>query len=154
MIAPETWKLFELYKDFVVNALDLLSFALITPELLRLTMPGLVNVVSVTLSLLVFLMSCSGLIFVLWLYFYGTNESWLKIGSLFVLSWLVFGIFIWLMDYSIIKIENTGAWLKRNAFIVGIALFLISRLVGLSISAHQAFFHEAKLSATSTNSVV
>ena len=41
MFSPALWKSLETYKEFVVNGLDLLSFLLVTQELIRLVQPAL-----------------------------------------------------------------------------------------------------------------
>jgi len=41
MIFSDTWHFLDHYKEFIVNGLDLASFILVTPELLRIARPAL-----------------------------------------------------------------------------------------------------------------
>jgi hypothetical protein len=132
-MSPETWKLLYLYKDIIGNGLDLLSFVLVTPQLFRIVTPAVRAFTSVLLVIVVFTVGALITFSVLSQmhvgnYVYSLISLLFFFGSLFTFDRLA--------NYVDDKVVRS-ARLSGYAFAFGIVIFLISRLIALTIAAHQ-----------------
>jgi hypothetical protein len=136
----------EHYKEFIVNGLDLVSFALVTPELLRKIRPSLGNTIIITLYVLWGAVA----VYIFW-NFYGflsppTDYIWRMpfneiISRLIVFCTAVGLLVSWAVGFftSLFVMDRLTPWITANAFSVGVIVFIISRITALLIATHQVF---------------
>ena len=141
MFSEVTWKSLEQYREFVVNGLDILSFLLVTPEILRIARPAvhvatmlIYTIVSVLLFLLVITVMSFAIFHIL------DRDTPLPF-----LIWIVavyfggmgFSVFIG-GQFSLLTKERVE-WVGAHALLAGGALFIVSRTFSLIVAAHQLF---------------
>jgi hypothetical protein len=135
------WLALETYKEFIINSLDLISFLLVTPEIIRRTVPAMSKTVHyIIVSALLLLM-------ILWPVSYVIGPTPLLdtiIGqSLFRLSlfWVIF--FAWLFGslYLMIRLSDKinavfDVWLAHHALLMGVLIFMLCRVFAFTMAAH------------------
>jgi hypothetical protein len=122
-----SWEILERYREVIVNSLDLLSFVLVTPELLRYSQPAL--------GRLAYLIG--------WLLF-SAGGLWAIIAEmppafivLLAMTFVYLGINITLPGELWQKhSQEISKWISSRAFVLGVLLFLASRLLALILSIH------------------
>jgi hypothetical protein len=138
------WKAIEQYHDVITNGLDLLSFILVTPELLRFAQPVFKKFTYGLGGVLIF--------FVLGL----INILFDPIGHLIIAArmgsirgsivWLVGAVLLVVLFFYFLKYvlgwwdrkgPETGIWLSSHAFVIGVSLFFVSRLFGFAAALQQ-----------------
>ena len=139
MLSPETWKWLETYREFITNGLDLLSFVLITPELFRFVGP---TIGKLPLRLFSFRRNHRR---TLVRGFRSPVARSAAAGEEFVvvpaIAAVAFAIIIEFLRALASPVEpavaRTGDWMVRNAFMLGVVMFFISRATAFAIAAHQ-----------------
>jgi hypothetical protein len=140
MLSSETWKLLDLYKDIIGNGLDLLSVILVAPQLFRIVAPALRSLTSMMIVVAVFVVG--GFITLAALSrMHAENYLWSLIFLLFFFGALF--TFDRLTDYVNDKVVLSWSRFSGYAFVLGIVIFLISRLVALTIAAQQLLSQNA-----------
>jgi hypothetical protein len=139
MLSPETWKWLETYREFITNGLDLLSFVLITPELFRFVGPTIGK-----LPLRLFRFGVT--IVAVWLVasalqLLGLPPPGRDAVVVPAIAAVAFAIIIEFLRALASPVEpavaRTGDWMVRNAFMLGVVMFFISRAIAFAIAAHQ-----------------
>jgi hypothetical protein len=133
----EAWKFLEIYKDFITNALDLVSFLLLTKEVLKVIQPELSNLPHNVVSGVAF----GALAYIAWIAL-DTVGDWSKATPLQTLKYILFSFTMIIIMMAIIFFARPGAmrlgtWITRNVVGLGIALFLISRVFAFVVAAHE-----------------
>ena len=144
MSAAEAWEFLGRYKEFITNGLDLVSFVLATPELLRLFAP---TVKQVTLFVfLAFELIMLGLLFWgLWRVSGTFSESTtVRVVILLGIYCVLFPILLYpltafpkIMEKAAIGMSSGAIWVTQQAFIFGVPTFLISRIISFAVAAHE-----------------
>ena len=129
MLSPDTWHFLELYKDIIANGLDLLSFIFVTPELLRVARPAIQSTV-IFFFLGLFMLIYFLLVFV--------SIVWIpsEIVALACFMGGLFAIVRLIKKYSD-RLFAIAVWAAHHAFLFGVFLFFVSRVIGFATSAHQ-----------------
>jgi len=130
MSGQGTRQFLELYKDVILNGLDLVSFVLVTPELVRLArpmMPGVTSAAAAALSLALVMVALSLLpngvgSFVL------QNQYFNVLVAVCIISALRYVI------YPLIKQALTDARIWISAFYLGVVLFFVARALGVALA--------------------
>jgi hypothetical protein len=149
------WWGFERYKDFVIDGLDLLSFCLLTPQVVRFLQPAAKAFASPVVGVVY---AC------VWITLFGVYAIHVvpKLVSIFVngldpipsgnlvvifiaiLPEFLLFAFMLMLIFVLFKKETWGqavGWLSRNVFLFGIILFLISRAVAFVMATHDVLVH-------------
>jgi hypothetical protein len=138
MSLPDIWIPLETYADIIINGLDLLSFLFITPEVFRILEPALARFIP-----LMFGIYFAGF----WLYY---------ISNYFRTTVREGGIFQWilLIPMTLLMLGQLGLainvavhskqlgfklerWMTRYALLVGVMLFILSRMVAFLVAVHK-----------------
>jgi hypothetical protein len=150
MASSEFWGSLRDNKELLVNGLDLLSFVLVTPELVRVVRPaisrGVYNAFLGTLlvgGLIVLFRFCT------WL--------WLKAGLPVLtiqdpgfwiwreISWVI-GDFLQILLLAVVlfvaypfrqPLIDAGSWLAARTFPIGVMIFFVSRVIAFLVAAHE-----------------
>lgn len=138
MLPSEAWEFLERFKDLIGNGLDLLSFLLATPEILRVIQPKVADAVQSSYWLaIVVLYLLVGPILINW------ASSYLEHGGM--LSGPAKFLFVTVFVVTFAGIANNvgnrfvpsfGTALAQHCFMLGIALFLLARALGFLLAAH------------------
>jgi hypothetical protein len=144
MSSAEIWEFLNRYKEFITNGLDLVSFVLVAPRLLRLLAPAVKQVtLFVFLAFEVIMMGilCWGLWKVSGTF---SNSTTIRILISFGIYCVVFPILLYpltafpkVMEKAANDMSSGAIWFTRQAFIFGVATFLISRIIAFAVAAHQ-----------------
>jgi hypothetical protein len=134
------WSSLEQYKDFITNGLDLFSFLLVTPQLVKMartTVSKIIPFIIFTAGVPIFVIVnfTKGDIFT---FSEGHLISVVNFGSvLLILLLSLIGNAL----FTITFISSGGFldWLKSHTFILGIIIFFISRMFAFTVAAHQVF---------------
>jgi hypothetical protein len=122
-----SWQILERYREVIVNGLDLLSFVLVTPELLRYSQPALGRL-AYWIGWLLF--SAGGL----WAILAELPPAYL---ALLGIACVYLGINVSLpSDLWERHGGSLSRWISSRAFVFGVFLFLASRLFALILSIH------------------
>jgi hypothetical protein len=127
----EIWKFFEQYKDIITNGSDLISFVLVTPQLIAFV-PG-ISIVTPIMFLSAWLVAVlTG----------GTFVFLVIIRSSSVAVNIVLGVVVVVVIFRFIQnfweiTAEASYWMKKRAFVFGIVLFIVSRIFALAVAAHQ-----------------
>jgi hypothetical protein len=121
-----TWQLLERYREVIVYAADLLSFILVTPQLLKYSELAIRRIVYWVGSLL-FSFSALGLP-------YGIGI--IIIAVVIVLGFLLEKTYVSPEDWWKKHGEEISNWISARAFAFGVCLFFASRLFALVLSLH------------------
>jgi hypothetical protein len=132
------WSFLERYRELIINGLDLLSFALITPVLLRFIKPAVSTLFPATLLLTLMLP---------YLYFlYITQDRWNATDSTMaqVILWgviptVVGGIVAMLLILSEERLLRAGGWIAGHLFVFGLFSFFVARLFAVVLAIHQIY---------------
>jgi hypothetical protein len=129
----------EKYVDLITNGLDLISFLLVTRELVRLTAPAMRYSIRI---ITFFLVGLAGLI-----------VPFLLVGLVFYLfgrdppAWLLVQAIVWggPIAFGLAALLNLSGWLERYAskhfLALGVVLFFISRLIAFYGATLKAMAH-------------
>jgi hypothetical protein len=148
--AEEQWQHLEAFKEFVINGLDLLSFLLVTPELVRMasrTLPNIGSAIIGTCSLVFFAIPLVGPVW--WV-----ATAWRLIlepvGALvliFVTIVIAVGTFtvctvvVWLVQlpglWMLSRLLDVGGWIAAHAILLGSVTFFLARVVAVGLATHQ-----------------
>jgi hypothetical protein len=150
MILPDVLKSFETYKDFITNGLDLVSFTIGTPHVLRLIGPpiikrGVRRVIFVIWSLIGGASYFVFFYFVLQMFRRFIDESpvWLQYIEGFACIILAFSLFAFAWSFIsrvlIAILSGTGTLASRHAFLVGVLLFFLSRAIAFLVATYELF---------------
>jgi hypothetical protein len=129
----------EKYGDLMTNGLDLISFVLVTPEIVRVIAPAARWLIGVTfLSVLLSIACIAGLLpELLRVFFFGQGEAPWSLEDVLVLITLVTFptavcvCFILLINHGVFQLADR---ISKHFLALGILLFLISRLIALYVS--------------------
>jgi hypothetical protein len=128
-----SWEFFTKYKDVFANGLDLLSFLLITPQLVRLVAPVFGEMFRIFAGLTIV---SSLFLLIAW----GSDiiANWWLSKMLFGTGFIVVVMVAFLVKLAGPMLETWASNLiTRAAFVLGIAIFLTSRLLALTIALHE-----------------
>jgi hypothetical protein len=132
------WKLLDVYKEFVTNGLDLISFMLVTPELLRVFAPAVREAPTFIIYILFFGILGS-IIYFAWTH----TSSWDAFARLGTWIYWIIYILVMVVTAAIQLVAGVGArgeaFIRRHGFLCGVILFLISRLFAFVVAARQVF---------------
>ena len=141
------WEDIERYQDLIVNGLDLLSFLLITPEVVHLTRPfiqGKSGPIIFRVALSIF--AAYILMFLskpLRVYVEGISST---SGMLIRFLPSIFGVFIgFTCDFWRNKLNSSGAvdrffaFFSSNLLYIGVMLFFIARMIAFGMASHKIF---------------
>ena len=148
MSSTAVWEFLGRYKEFITNGLDLLSFVLATPELIRLLAP---TVKQATLFvLLAFELIMLGVLFWgLWRVS-GTfsDATAVRVLILFGVYCVLFPILLYpllafpkIMTKAADGMSGGASWVTRRALIFGVATYLLSRFIAFSVAAQELLAH-------------
>jgi hypothetical protein len=122
-----TWHTLERYREVIVHAADLLSFLLVTNELLQYSQPAIRRIVY-WVGWIIF---SSGLIYAL------PGGIGIVIAALVALVGFWFQrTYVSLDEWWQQHGEDIAKWVSARAFALGVCLFLTSRLFALVVSIH------------------
>lgn len=144
---PALWAFLETYQDFIVNGLDLISFLLVTPEILILIRPLIQGRSGIRI------LRASTAIFAAYVTMFGGNATRIYLAEDFVLFSSIARFFPFLVGaFVLITFEF---WRKRlmslisqgrfprvfpfNLLFVGAALFFVARMLAFAIASHKTF---------------
>jgi hypothetical protein len=120
-----TWKSFLLrYSDLIVNSLDLLSFILITPEVLRRIAPQISRY-----GVIFLFFGPSVIVFLIIPYFADLVVNILGVALtslLIMIGWFVIGGYITVLYQNS---RHVPEWLYAHGFLLGVTTFFASRLL-------------------------
>lgn len=132
------WAALEAYKDIIGNGLDLTSFLLVTPELVRVFKPLWAKIADTMLYVAVFMMiivTNIGIVVVVTLArkILPTAES----QNHFLIGWVIPAlgaiVFSFPISFLLVYRAQVSTWFSKHAFVMGMLLFFISRVVGLIV---------------------
>ena len=129
MMSPEEWQFLERYKEFIINGLDLLSFALVSSELLHIVQPALLQSAPKVLPNLIGGIAVATL-----------AVSLPLIGLSPLLTILAILVLVVMMQGAIRQlVDRTQIWLtvSRHIFYLGAILFFIARLIAFAVAVHE-----------------
>jgi hypothetical protein len=128
------WAALERYKEFITNGFDLLSFLLVTPELVRLVRPAFARafVIFSATSIGCLVAAIPSAIAASIIPFY-------RVSSAFTVFAPLIALFIgrWLRPRMNSILPMLDALFAKYAFLSGVILFFISRIVAFSVVGHQ-----------------
>jgi hypothetical protein len=138
------WEFVVRYKEFITNALDLVSFVLVLPELVRLLVP---TAKQITLFvLLAFELIMLGLLFWgLWIAS-GTFSDTMIVRALIILCvycalfpllYYPLKAFPEIMQKAADGVSSGAGWVSRQALIFGVATFFLARVIAFSVAAQE-----------------
>jgi hypothetical protein len=133
MTEESMWQALERYKELITNALDLFSFLIVTPELIRIVLPA-VRTIPFIIFLTPLLMVILFFGIAVFHHAYHGLISASDISIYILLTCLI--LFFWgtaLWESAV----STSFWVRKHAFLLGVAIFLISRTFAFVIAAHQ-----------------
>jgi hypothetical protein len=141
MLSEVTWEALQHYKELIVNCLDIFSFLLVTPEILRITKPtlqsGSIFIYTIVFALIV-LSGVTAMTFVIVL-MVGQGST----PGLF--AWLA-AMYLGVLGFGGLMVAPLGnvtakrmQWIAAHALLVGAGLFVFARTYSLTIVAHQLF---------------
>ena len=142
MAFPEVWTFLARYKEFIINGLDLLSFILVTPKIVRTLLPNIEKYF--TYAFIAILTICPTVaVIAVWNFLtarlppHGDIPNW--IFFLVIFSIVAFFTAIVLLGVKVLELaeEKIPDWLAANAFSVGVLMFLVSRITTFLLAAHQ-----------------
>ncbi len=141
MAFPEVWTFLARYKEFIINGLDLLSFILVTPKIMRALLPNIENYFLYAFTAIVTICPTVAVI-ASWNFLTarlppGDIPAWISI--LVVFSLVAFFTAIVLLGVKVLEFaeEKIPDWLAAHAFSVGVLMFLVSRITAFLLAAHQ-----------------
>jgi hypothetical protein len=150
VVFEEFWRFLEADKDLVMNGLDLLSFLLVTPEIVRSVRPQIVKGL-LALFYAVLFGSFGYILFVSGYWFWSLAKSFSffqfvladQIGHLiWTIGWLlIFGIIVHFKD----AVVRAGTWLGERALVIGVFMFLVSRAIPFLLAIPNLMFLQDKL---------
>jgi hypothetical protein len=129
MPSPETWGLLERYRELIINGLDLGSFLLITNELV----PSMASALGKASRFSVVLMLLYEYFYVSKIVAIDTGSLALAIAVFIVLCGTLIGLYVSLRE----RVQEIKEWTQKNALVLGISLFFLSRLIGFAAALHQ-----------------
>jgi hypothetical protein len=136
-----SWQLLEQYHDLIINGADLISFLLITPQLVQFIAPAL-SEISFALPLKVLTAFFFLFVFLFFTIALGTVAR-SGAAALVVVPFILVGTYMLIKVYiRVAKLigratSTTTRWFARNAFGFGALLFFISRMLAFTIAARQ-----------------
>jgi hypothetical protein len=142
--SEQVWHALQTYKELATNGLDLLSFFLITPELLRVFFPAM----KLAAGLLLFLVVIVWYILVVYclIWFWSITGLWFDfIGwRILTMSALAFlGPIITFPSLLLLEVMSSPSWdipttaVTRISLLAGIATFLLSRIIAFALALHE-----------------
>ncbi len=149
------WLVLDRYKDFIIDGLDLLSFCLLTPQVVRFLQPAAKAIASPVVGI-VYTFVCITLLGVYTIHVVpklegifvkrldlSPSHDLVVILVTILPEILLFAIMLMLI-FVLFKGETWGravGWFSRNIFLFGIILFLISRAMAFVIATHDVLVH-------------
>ena len=149
------WLVLDRYKDFIIDGLDLLSFCLLTPQVVRFLQPAAKAIASPVVGV-VYTFVCITLLGVYTIHVVpklvgivvnrldlSPSHNLVGIFIAMLPEFLLFAVML-ILVFVLFKGETWGqavGWLSRNIFLFGIILFLISRAVAFVIATHDVIVH-------------
>ena len=131
------------YKELLVNGLDLLSFILVTPEIVLRLRPALGEYVSIIVLMIGVLCGAAALFYPFYLLnTYRSDNPWDLLWLLpAIVMFLLLGTFVYGVILSIVTEGGAeiAAWLGAHTLVVGICTFFLSRLIAFGVAAHDLF---------------
>jgi hypothetical protein len=134
MSIPFEWEWIERHKDFIANMLDLVSFMLVTPEILIRVKPEFGAIQRFLFSSAFFLITSYLLATLLAAIGITTARSFYYVGG------IVGVVFIYFASAIMAEIgEILAEHLSRHLFGLGIVMFMLARLFLLMIASHSLY---------------
>jgi hypothetical protein len=132
MTEEDVWQAAERYRDLITNALDLFSFLIVTPELIRVvpavrTIPFIIFLTPV---LLVFLLIGIRVL-------HDAYHDLISAGDIAIFIFFLCLIVLFCVPVLWDSAVSTSSWVRKHAFLLGVTIFLISRTFAFVIAAHQ-----------------
>jgi hypothetical protein len=145
------WHFIEHSRELLINTLDLLSFFLVTPELIRFARPeagrfflGMTVMIS---ALFIFVGAVGGSLLIVYL-LQDIGSEIIVIASIiwYLICIFAFTALVFVLDYSefLNRIISKGPS-SRHLFVCGVVLFLASRLFAVIAAATELFHFEAMI---------
>jgi hypothetical protein len=126
------------YKEIIINGLDLASFLLITPELIRVAVPAMSGLVFVAVYIIVYLLLAIGPFFLV------DIDAVIRGLDLNVhLTAILYGVLImsWLTVIAVVTFKinemisaSTKAWITRHALLLGVCGFFLARIFAFAVA--------------------
>jgi archaellum biogenesis protein FlaJ (TadC family) len=133
------WSALETYRDVVTNSLDLVSFLLLTPELLRYAQPLIKNLIFYVALMFSFVLL---VVFDVVAYaLRGVETSALLGTAIIAAGFLLLWLFLIYLPRRWMPIWERHGWqtaerISAHSFQFGVVLFLISRAIGFAVALH------------------
>lgn len=135
----QIWTFIDHYRELIVNSLDLVSFVLVTPELLKIARPTMENIPIYTYHICIFIISLFVPLVILTFHI-PSNINSMIFNHLIVfwfLSFIIISMLLGVLGAEDV-VNKVGQIFSRSAFIVGVAAFFVSRSVALVAAIHCA----------------